>query len=407
MGIMDKIIGAKDTAVDYASSTYKSAKAAIPDSFTGDLYTARKDGPNPGMYDLKSHSFPADITNNPEYGGNYVVFYINVNIDSKILKNKDGTKTDVAKNGVITENLPIRDRGGLIAMNQKMFGDEATAASRTGFVALNAAGQAISGAAIGGLSGFAGGKGASAIGGASLAAAPAAIGIGVATTQSATLSRAQKRLKTAIALYIPNQLSIRYGMQWSEEDTFAFQAAGASANAILKALETGGSKGTSQEALGDAAGIAGAMGLKSDKQGAAASAATGLAANPKKEQIFKGVDYRTFAFDYQFFPRDPSEAANVIEIIQAFKYHMHPEFKDAAEFLYIYPSEFDVEYYANSKTNKYVHRHTSCVLTEMNVNYTPNGQFNTFENGMPTQINISLQFKELALLTKDKVKEGL
>jgi hypothetical protein len=43
----------------------------------------------------------------------------------------------------------------------------------------------------------------------------------------------------------------------------------------------------------------------------------------------------------------------------------------------------------------------------MNVNYTPNGQFNTFENGMPTQINITLQFKELALLTKDKVKEGL
>ena len=43
----------------------------------------------------------------------------------------------------------------------------------------------------------------------------------------------------------------------------------------------------------------------------------------------------------------------------------------------------------------------------VSVNYTPNGQFNTFENGMPTQINITLQFKELALLTKDKVKEGL
>ena len=395
MGIMDKITGAKDAAVEKASSAYKSAKAALPPPFTGDLYTARTEGPNPGMYDLKSHSFPADITNNPEYGGNYVVFYINVNIDSKIAKDKTVATID--------SNLVQRDRGGLLAMNQKMFGDEATAAQKTGFVALNATGQAVQGIGIGALA--KGGKGALAGGLAN--AAPAAIGVGVATSQSPTLSRAQKRLKTAIALYIPNQLSIRYGMQWSEEDTFAFQAAGAGANAILKALETGGSKGTSSEALGDAAGIVGAMGLKSDKQGAAASAATGLAANPKKEQVFKGVDYRTFSFDYQFFPRDPSEAANVMEIIQAFKYHMHPEFKDAAEFLYIYPSEFDVEYYANSKTNKYVHRHTSCVLTEMNVNYTPNGQFNTFENGMPTQINITLQFKELALLTKDKVKEGL
>jgi hypothetical protein len=43
----------------------------------------------------------------------------------------------------------------------------------------------------------------------------------------------------------------------------------------------------------------------------------------------------------------------------------------------------------------------------MNVNYTPNGQFNSFDNGMPTQINITLSFRELSLLTKDKIKDGL
>jgi hypothetical protein len=394
MGIIDTITG---KVTDTAEQAYKSATAALPPPFKGKLYTPRGDGksPNAGDYELASMSFPADITNNPEYGGNYVVFYINVNIESKMGK--------LNESAYIPDNMVQRDRGGLIAMNQKMFGDEATAASRTGFVALNAAGQVLAGIGAGGLA--AGGKGA-VIGG-TANAAPAAIGVGVASTQSGTLSRAQKRLKTAIALYIPNQLSVRYGMQWSEEDTFTYQAAGAGANAILKAMGTGGTQGLTKEALGDAAGVVGAMGLKSDKQGAAASAALGLAANPKKEQIFKGVDYRTFAFDYQFFPRDASEADNVISIIKAFKYHMHPEFKDDNEFLYVYPSEFDVEYYANAKTNKYLHRHTSCVLTEMNVNYTPNGQFNTFENGQPTQINISLQFKELALLTNTKIDEGL
>jgi hypothetical protein len=137
------------------------------------------------------------------------------------------------------------------------------------------------------------------------------------------------------------------------------------------------------------------------------SAATGLAANPKKEQIFGGVDFRTFQVEYNFFPRSGPEAENVKRIIYEFKYHMHPEFKDANNFLYIYPSEFDIFYYQNGKENLNIHRHTSCVLTEMSINYTPNGTFTTFDNGMPTQINVVMSFRELALLTKDKIKDGL
>ena len=86
---------------------------------------------------------------------------------------------------------------------------------------------------------------------------------------------------------------------------------------------------------------------------------------------------------------------------------MHPEFKDGNNFVYIYPSEFDVYYYQGGQENLTIHRHTSCVLTEMNINYTPNGVFTTFSNGMPTQINVQMTFRELALLTKDKIKDGL
>jgi len=59
------------------------------------------------------------------------------------------------------------------------------------------------------------------------------------------------------------------------------------------------------------------------------------------------------------------------------------------------------------KQNDKIHRHTSCVLTDLAINYAPNGMFNTFDDGMPTQIDITLSFRELALLTKDKVKDGL
>lgn len=383
-------------AKNYTANKVKSVKSAIPkipSPVGGDLYTARAKGKFDSKYDVSHHSFPEDITNSAEYGGNYAIFYINVAVDSKLFNDKTVQTVD---------DIPKRDRGGLIALNEKMYNDPTSAASKAGFVALNAAGQALSGAAAGGLA-----KG---VGGAALGAAanagPAAIGIGAAATQAASVTRAQKRLKTAIALYIPNQMGVRYSTQWGEEDTFAYQAAAGGAEAIMKAVAAGGTNGAKN--LGtDAASIVGAMGLKSDKQGAAASAAMGLAANPKKEQVFKGVDYRTFQFEYQFFPRNPSEAANVMEIINTFKYHMHPEFKDSNEFLYIYPSEFDIAYYQNGNENEYIHRHTSCVLVDMNLNYTPNGQFTTFSNGMPTQINMTLSFRELSLLTKDKIKDGL
>ena len=73
--------------------------------------------------------------------------------------------------------------------------------------------------------------------------------------------------------------------------------------------------------------------------------------------------------------------------------------------------QFDIEYYHGSKDggqeNLNIHRHTSCVLTEMNVNYTPNGNFSTFIEGRPTQINVSLTFKELTILTKELIQQGL
>ena len=134
---------------------------------------------------------------------------------------------------------------------------------------------------------------------------------------------------------------------------------------------------------------------------------TGLAANPMKEQIFRGIDFRTFSMEYMFAPRNEKEAQNVLNIIQAFKYHMMPELKEGSNFLFIYPSEFDVVYYHGGQENLNVHRHTSCVLVDMNVNYTPQGVFNTFKNGMPTQIGINLTFKELAITTKEMIAKGM
>jgi len=346
------------------------------------LYTPRGEGSQfeVGKYDINNYSYPSDLYDNRgKYGGNYAIFYINVSTDSKLLKDPR-----VETVGDYTPN----DRGDLVGMGL----------TATQLTVANATAGVITGTIAGGL--FTGDVKGAAAGG----VAGGVVGAATGAIVGSQGSRSQKRLKTAIALHIPNNLSVNYSMSWSEEDTGAIAMAAGGGYEIAKALSSGG-KNTDVTGVGAA--ILTNIALSNGPNQGANSAATGLAANPKKEQVFKGVNFRTFTFDYKFFPRNWNEAQNIRNIIKQFKYHMHPEFKDDNNFVYIYPSEFDIFYYQDGEENRNLHRHTSCVLTDMAINYTPNGMFSTFPDGSPTQIDVTLTFRELALLTKEKVEDGL
>lgn len=364
----------KSTMGDYSGSTlYKGRGPAEFDT---------------NKYNISQHSYPLDLMGPVgEYGGNYVIFYINVAVDSKLLKENPNLAIDD-----VSQAQLIRDTGDLTALSNKY---------KTGALGAVAAPAAVG---IGGAL-LAGDKKA-----ATQALGVAAIGALGLENVASTFSGAKKRLATAIALHAPNNMSTTYSVNYDEEDTDVYAMGLAAYGGTAAAAEARKQKGGSNIA-GDGAGnaiVAAALsqGLKLPGTGGI-SRITGLAPNPRKEQIFKHVNFRTFTFDYQFYPRDAQEAENVQDIIYQFKYHMHPEFKDANNFLYIYPSEFDIFYYNNGQENMNVNRHTSCVLTDMVVNYSPNGQFTAFSNGMPTQINVTLTFKELATLTKEKIQDNL
>ena len=349
-------------------------------------------GKDSGKYDIKNYQYPYDLTTDLRYGGNYVIFYINVAEDSKLIAKYKAETVD---------DYPARDVGDNRSMNwnqKSLIGANAGVNTITG----------IAGGTIGlGPANSAGG----AVGNAAKGAAVAnigTVGIGVASTMTTETLRSQKRLKTAIALHTPNKLGIKYGVTYDSTDTAALGMAkalgGETADAILDAL---GKQSKDTNVTGVAQAVITNMALTKAPNAEANSQILGMAANPKKEQVFKGVEFRSFSFEYQFFPRDIDEADNVLRIIEEFKFHMHPEFKDDNNFVYLYPSEFDIFYYQGGEENLNLHRHTSCVLTDLDIDYTPNGQFNTFANGMPTQINVTLAFRELGLLTKDKIKAGL
>lgn len=341
-------------------------------------------------YTVENYSYPIDLLkegtagSDNEYGKNYVVFFINVSEDSKIVK--EGAET------ISNDNISPRKRADIIGRNiDNNINVHTVAGAAVATGALSGVAAATIGVPIGGV-GVKGGV----IAGAAVEAAGSKLG---------SFTRPQKRLKSAIALHVPNQLSVRYGLNWNEEDTSFFSYAttgGAELENMVKSflnLETRRNYGASnlaQDIL--AANILNAS--------SGLSASTGLVNNPLKEQIFNGVRFRQFQMDYQFFPRSKKEADNVLNIIQQFKYHSHPEFKDKNSFIYLYPSEFDIAYYHGSEENTAIHRHTSCVLESVHVNYTPNGNFSTYKDGVPTQINLSLDFVELARLSKDEIRQG-
>lgn len=345
---------------------------------------ARFSNPVDKKYSIDQLTYPEDLFSSRQiYGGNYVVFYVNVPEDSKLLKDEKQETVNIGD----SERFRAR-------INQEGYG---TGAAIGGGIAVGAAGSTIL-TVLGG--------------GGSPAANPlvaAGIGAGAAKIVSGQvggkMSRQQKRLKTAIALHVPNQLTANYSMQWDAEDTGLFQVGAKLGEAGVKAV-----KDFSPETLAQAGGVLASavtgMALSAPGVGGALSAMSGLAYNPKKEQLFKGVDFRTFTFDYQFAPRSSTEAANIMRIVEMFKLHMHPEFKDQDSFIYIYPSEFDIHYYHLMNENKAIFKHTSCVLTNLSVNYTPNANFATFADGSPTQINIQMTFKELAILTKSEIAKG-
>lgn len=369
--------------------------------FGSTLYSSRG-GPakfDDNKYQIGQHSYPSDLMGNlNQYGGNYVVFYINAAVDSKLIRDDPSI--------TVEDNTP-RDNGDLLALSNKY------GTGVGGAIAAPAA-VAVGGLALGGgltttslVNGVAT-KGLSKT--ALVTGAAIGLGAGALKTTASTFSGQKKRLKSAISLHSPNNMSTTYSVNYDEEDLdiYAMGVAGAGGTAAgIEAMQQKGASNISgEDALSSITAAGLGLGLKLPGT-AGISKLTGLAPNPRKEQLFKNVQFRTFNFDYQFYPRDAKEAQNVLNIIYEFKLHMHPEFKDANNFLYVYPSEFDIFYYNGEYENMNVNRHTSCVLTDMTVNYSPNGQFTTFENGMPTQINITLTFKELATLTKEKIQDGL
>ena len=152
-------------------------------------------------------------------------------------------------------------------------------------------------------------------------------------------------------------------------------------------------------------GVAGAAGaaLGTEAIGDLINKQAGQALNPNFELFFKGVQPRTFSFDFKLAPKNAEEAREIVKIVRMFKYYSAPGTLPGAEGLryWTYPQLFEIEYWNSAVT----HKIKPCGLTQVSVNYSGDGTNHTHYDGYPLQTDLTLTFTESELLTKDSFSE--
>ena len=232
---------------------------------------------------------------------------------------------------------------------------------------------------------------------------------------------ATKRLEASIAMYMPATVSVAQGANYGEVEIGAF--ATAAANIIKKGGDSGvfnkdflntlvkqggqGAKDFGQKSMRAAA--------DTIAQGASAAfdLSQGTVFNNRLEVLFQGLPRRSFSYSFKMMPKSESEASTVDEIARMFRFYMAPSFDGdmGSSRTMIIPATFDISYMNLEKENGFLNKISTCVLESCNVTY--GGErvqfFRPHSDGSgapPVETNIELQFKELELITREKLALG-
>jgi hypothetical protein len=213
------------------------------------------------------------------------------------------------------------------------------------------------------------------------------------TGVSSILNLTNPRTKNVgtISLYIPDNINFQYGANYDSSMTL-----------MDAASQISGPMGLSL--IGKAAGLI----SQTLNSGPAKLIGRGLgyAFNPQQMVLFQGIDFRPFTMSFTFTPYSRQEADDVAKIIKLFKVHSAPRNANGgAGMFFIPPSQFKVKFLFNGRENTKISKIATCVIENIDVNYTPNG-FATTSDGSPVQTTLNISFKEIELITREKIEQG-
>ena len=215
-----------------------------------------------------------------------------------------------------------------------------------------------------------------------------------------------KKLGSSICLYMPSQIELSHKSSYGEAEIgLAVATALGGVKAIQgqgfdvkKLLDQGGEE--VKKALTGVLEATIAPGAQAAQQ-----IIDGKITNNRTEMKFEGIDRRAFTFSFRLIPHNAQEAASIQAIVKQFRYHMAPAKPGGRGAQYgrtlIVPSTYDITYSHQEE----LHKISECVLESVDVKYGgERPQF--YRDDRPTETELTLQFKELEIMTKDRIADG-
>ena len=236
----------------------------------------------------------------------------------------------------------------------------------------------------------------------------------------------KKTSRNSIILYMPEDISTGYRASWSGKkfsnvarealttagsDNFASfieNAAKSMASAKDKVIPNAANK-TLRETI---SAITGESIGADDVFGAT----RGVVINPNVELLFSGHDLRNFTLKYKLVPRNADEAIDIKKIINTFRAAMLPNFADGDEITFSdsinvaqnfikVPNVCKISFMTGGNLNSNVPQYKMCAMTQVDVNYTPDGTYATLEDGSMVAYELTISFQETKLIFSEEVEK--
>ena len=205
-----------------------------------------------------------------------------------------------------------------------------------------------------------------------------------------------------VILPIPGGISDANSVSWGEDRMSPVETA--MANLALTGIEKGFEE-MGQEAGGMLNQLKNNQGTKTAISKGIAGMASGTGAqlltrttgqimNPNMELLFKNPTLRPFTFTWKLAARNENEANTIIDIIKFFKQGMAPQTAGQNLFLKS-PMTWRLAYKHKGRDHKYLNKFKECAMNSFTTQYTPDGNYATFETGHMTSYSITMSLTEL------------
>ena len=233
-----------------------------------------------------------------------------------------------------------------------------------------------------------------------------------------------------IIMYMPQDIQDVYSAKW-EGKKFGAMTTGMIASAgrtgmVNKLQEQAkslgnqlGKKGQVEAAAAVVSGLAQKITGDSISAGDLFGGISGVARNPNVEVLFQSMELRTFDLSFKLAPFDDQDAKRIKSIIKIFKRAMLPQYsldsdtkvfgyegKGALQAGFIQvPKVCAVNFMRGGERNRFLPRYKMCAITDVNVNYTPDNVYSTFDRNMPVSTELKISFMETKLVFSEDIEE--